>query len=168
MCGLKMTDNIYSEMCRTSPVQKEFKNKDMCKHPYYCPKHGYNIVHGSHTYECPALRNILNDLDTRHSHWDGDKSVFDDKGERVYQDEKCYDKWIYLLSQEDWQEIYESSGLYMYTWCPSNLLYIDIPISVREGLSFKELFTMRWCLFVSREVYNLTWNWEKKKWKPVL
>ena len=71
----------------------------------------------------------------------------------------------WLPSQEDWQEIYHNSE--------ENY---PLPINLRTTLN-REIYHMKvagvfegkwwnilWCLFVHKEVYGLTWDWEEDRW----
>ena len=69
--------------------------------------------------------------------------------------------YLWMPRQEDWQEIY---GEY----------YGRIGVGFRKLEKFcrenitpftdNQEWDVLWCLFVSSEVYNIYWDWEKEKW----
>ena len=74
----------------------------------------------------------------------------------------------WLPRQEDWQTIYEKNTIPV-------LRRVEPKATINEYDHLKELFpkyeplalyqTLRWCLFVSREVYSIEWDWEARKWR---
>ena len=82
-----------------------------------------------------------------------------------------------LPRQEDWQRIYRrkirSEG-----WKDEDNPDVDAIESLVEMFMNGKVYhspilddninrcthTMLWCLFVHKEVWNLTWDWEKKEW----
>lgn len=114
--------DVYVEMCRLSPVQKEWKLK-----PYQLT----------------------------------DDGMVNKDGYRPSQNSK----WI--LSQEDWQEIWLSKFRPEFSLIQTFNDFCHKAGYTTEGycpLSKTQDLTILWCLFVHKEVYRLVWDWEEKCW----
>jgi hypothetical protein len=76
-------------------------------------------------------------------------------------------KWA--LTQEDWQGIYQKTknacGVlnHLISSITDNIEYLDM----MDKTLLSEHLTIIWCLFVHKEVYNLKWNWDTKKWEDI-
>jgi hypothetical protein len=148
------TNKIINEMFHQSPLQKEWNPKtgDLCNK-------GLVInFRDKHSYEC--------------YHFDATVDV-DVEGEFVTKEFKL--KNVYWKPrQEDLQEIFAKSKARKDNWKKMHnfmlhpYMHINDASNINELCHLSEYWTLRWCLFVHREVYGLVWNWEKKKWKPVL
>ena len=71
---------------------------------------------------------------------------------------------IWHLTQEEWQDIYNSMHLTLYKLCTSIPFIIHAEIIKNVGLNLSEYMTMLWCLFYHQEVHDLKWSWTEKKW----
>lgn len=138
-------NNIYIEMCKISPVQKELEYDEQL---FYCLSHDRydcdcHISHGS--FGCEK-RDIISDY-PKH--------------------------YIVKPRQEDWQEICSEYFTRVRRSCNMWRDFKDfcsipgcIPSYIKDG-KFSERLTIIWCLFVHKELWNLTWSWEEKKWKKI-
>jgi len=79
---------------------------------------------------------------------------------------------LWLPSQEQWQEKYaEKSRMQAFNYITNGLgdaldiVSNELSEKELELMPLSELYTILWCLFVSHEVYGLTWDWEESKWK---
>lgn len=75
-----------------------------------------------------------------------------------FRKKRCH---TFLPRQEDWQEILKGHPSLEYFTKVCNEV-VDSRIVTK---TVSDLWTIYWCLFVHKEVYNLVWNWEEKKWK---
>ena len=148
-----MSDDVYVRMCRGSPVQKEWK-----------PKRGDNGYSSA-----LKLSGVFVKVDV----WAKEIELLLIDGEQST-DFGYHTHFIWLPRQEDWQEIWEEKGDDIYpplritdvvTGCSDNKYYHGILRNCCD--SYSEWWTVLWCLFVHKEVYGLTWDWDNKKWVKV-
>ena len=157
-----MSDDVYVRMCRSSPLQKDWK-----------PKKGDRILYipgkvGSH----PGFEDIVCDVKydniyTRCNWIDipfGCLKPFD--GLHCH----SYKNYVWLLRQEDWQRIWHNDRPTYQT--PETLdrwLRDDDNFGYRVAVdhltnSHEGYWNLLWCVFVHDKLYKLTWDWENNKW----
>ena len=141
--------SLYDLMCKTSPIQKDWK-----------PKIGDNTTDG-----------VIVLFDLSFTVVNGEQIQNPDVVLRKIEegDDTIHRKFVKDLiwepRQEDWQEIYlkhkpEDKEIEKFT----DVIYGHYECT---DLLFDDIignFNLMWCLFVHKEVYNLVWDWEEKKW----
>jgi hypothetical protein len=142
----------YKLMCKTSPAQKEWKPKvgnvtsegviiDLPQNPTFRISYGNKASMKTRREEGNVLIEFVDILGNAKPFW--------------------------LPTQEDWQDIYWNkthSPVFDHTEVQRILgEHIDyLPLEIENKLSY--IGTLLWCLFVHKEVYGLTWDWEESKW----
>ena len=91
----------------------------------------------------------------------GIMSAYDTRKESL-EDIKNRDVW--LPRQEDWQDILYSDKKKHDCFNTKFFNFYDECTNTITSQSLKEFFTILWCLFVHKEVYGLTWDWEEDRW----
>ena len=136
-------NDVYVEMCRTSPVQGEWK-----------PKFGDNTNYG-----------IMVQKDEY-----GMRCFYSGPSEGVdwsthFTPYHLQEDMIWLPRQEDYQQMCENSGvddLDIDKWVHENgEYYKQVPL---EGLPLASQWTIRWCLYYHLEVHKLQFNFDSMLW----
>jgi len=127
--------DLYVEMCRGSPVQKDWKKKIG------------DVLYLIGTDEEGILLEIKEEcLQT---------GIIGDVRE---------DSVFRLPRQEDWQNIYSIKAPYDTQHAFNEIIWFYKLLDTEIALDYPRALTIAWCLFVHREVYNLEWDWDNSKW----
>lgn len=158
-----MTD-VLELMCRSSPVQKEWKRRcgDKCiEVTSYGPQTTFITTWSlKDRNTCAHPEEIV--WDDEHSGWCRRGSDAGGGGHRYW--------WI--LRQEDWQEIHSKidprNGICdLNAWTDRHVDYYHDMVENTEPQSNSKYWTILWCLVVHREVYGLEWDWKENKWVKI-
>lgn len=136
-----MTDELdYIEMCRKSPVQKDWKQKVRDRYYFHSYRSGDDIIERNEVY-----------------------FFFD--GDEIYDNWSV----TWLPYQEDWQEMLNSQGKHIPSqpqilaeWINASGLHGKIT-STAESTS--HYWTVLWCMYYHQKVLGLIWDFKKKEWK---
>lgn len=81
---------------------------------------------------------------------------------------RCNRFW--LPRQEDWVDIYEQTHSTNWIETFNKFSFFLNRFGTKIFCyckTYSELITIAWCLFVHKEVYGLTWDWNNKKWVSI-
>jgi len=138
--------DLYIQMCRGSPVQKDWKKKadDIIK-PMIINDVKFTSI----------LSENIDELSSPHNNVGHQKVL------------------VWLPRQEDWQNLlHDYADKKLWKVSVHTLLEFFEDITGKEWnhewvehYTNQEHWTILWCLFVHREVYNLVWDWDKNAWE---
>ena len=138
--------DLYVEMLRDSPVQKEWK-----------PSHGDSFVKDS---ELREVCIFADKQETKDATWLPTQEDWQAKVDLRLR-MSAVAKVNLTTSLFDFSTSFEK-------YCMNRSKEFFKKFQLSHIGKVQEMYTILWCLFVHKEVYGLEWDWEEKKWRRIL